>query len=383
MRRIDSLQTKSGHNHRSLWSNRILKIQSNHIIINNNPMKTTKYIFPVLVAAMVITSCQKKETTTVTTQEAILVSTATAALGSYQSSLDFEGNVVASQAANLGASLPGKVEKIYYKEGDFVKQGAVIAELSGELLTQAQIENDAIRKDYERVQRLLDKQSVTPQDYDHIKAKMEASDAKVAQLKKGTIVTAPFSGFITDKLMEEGETFFLNIPLEPGYSHVSGIVRLMKLNPVNIEIEADESVLPKISKGMEVNVKSDAYPDKLFSGRITNIKLMLSTTTHTSTITIEVPNNELLLKPGMFVKVSIPQQPLNGVKVPSTALYRQAGTADDFIFVVKSDQTVEKIKTTRIATFGDSVVVANLTGNETIVTNGKNKLMNGTSIRTK
>jgi membrane fusion protein, multidrug efflux system len=344
-------------------------------------MKTIKYILPLLAAIVALASCQKKETTTATTQKAILVSTAQTTMKTYQTSLNYEGNVVASQSANLGASLPGKVEKINYKEGDFVKQGAVVAELSGELLTQAEIENDAIRKDFERVERLLDKQSVTQQDYDHVKAKLEASDAKVAQLKKATMVIAPFSGYVTDKLMEEGEMFFINIPLDPGYSHATGIVRLMKLNPINVEIEVNESDLPKLKKGMPVEVKSDVYPDKVFTGRISNIKMMLSTTTHTSTLTIEVPNNELLLKPGMFVRVSVPQEPANGIKVPINAIYRQAGTADDYVFVVKPDSTVDKVKTERIVTIGDSVVVNNLSENETIVTNGKNKLMNGTKIR--
>ncbi|HNW51492.1 MAG TPA: efflux RND transporter periplasmic adaptor subunit [Prolixibacteraceae bacterium] len=344
-------------------------------------MKTTKYILPLLAAIVVFTSCQKKETTTTTTQEAVLVSTTRATTGTYQTALNYEGNVVASQSANLGASLPGKVEKINFKEGDFVKQGAVVAELSGELLTQAEIENDAIRKDYERVGRLLDKQSVTQMDYDHIKAKLEASDAKVAQLKKATMVIAPFSGYITEKLMEEGEMFFINIPLDPGYSHATGIVRLMKLNPINVEVEVNESDLPKLKKGIPVEVTSDVYPDKVFTGKISNIKMMLSTTTHTATLTFEIPNNELLLKPGMFVKASVPEESASGVKVPINAIYRQSGTADDYVFVVKPDMTVDKIKTERLETVGDTVVVNNLAGNETIVTNGRNKLMNGSKVR--
>ena len=343
-------------------------------------MKTIKYIIP-LIAAIALTSCQKKEATTVTTDDAILVSTARASLGTYQTSLEYEGSILASQAANLGASLPGKVEKINYKEGDFVKQGAVVAELSGELLTQVEIENDAIRKDYERVERLLQKQSVTQQDYDHIKAKLEASDAKVSQLKKATKVVAPFSGYVTDKLMEEGETFFINIPLDPGYSHASGIVRLMKLDPVKAEIEVNESELPLLKKGMPVAVISDTYPDRTFSGKISNIKMMLSTTTRTSTVTVEVPNKELLLKPGMFVRVTVPQEKTTGVIVPLNAVYRQVGTADDYVFVVKTGNTVEKIKTERIENLGDSIVVSALSGNEIVVTTGKNKLVDGSKIR--
>lgn len=344
-------------------------------------MKVINYILP-LCGLLAFTACQQKNTTTAKKeQKELLVSTSRSIAGTYQTSLEFDGIIKASKAANLGASLPGKVEKINYKEGDFVKKGSVIAELSGEMLTQAQVENNAIRKDFERVERLLKKGSVTQQDYDHIKAKLDASDAKVTQLRKATMVIAPFSGYITDQLMEVGETFFINIPLDPGYSHASGIVRLMNLSTVVAEIEVNETDLPLLKEGMPVNIKSDTYPEVVFNGVIQNIKMMLSSTTHSSTVSIKIDNNDLKLKPGMFVSTLITQEPREGVKVPMGAIYRQAGTANDYIFKVNPDKTVTKLKIERIEDLGDTIVVNKLTGNEVIVTNGKNNLTDGLKIR--
>mgnify|MGYP000935489014 FL=1 len=119
----------------------------------------------------------------------------------------FSGTAEASKSANLGTALPGRIERIHYGKGSFVPKGALIVEMSDEMLLQAQIENDAIKRDFERITRLLEKKSISQMDYDHVKAKYEASVAKVAMLKKNTSITAPFSGIITDILVNEGETY--------------------------------------------------------------------------------------------------------------------------------------------------------------------------------
>jgi len=68
--------------------------------------------------------------------------------------LNFTGTAEANREAALGASIPGRVEKIHFSKGSYVPEGAVIAEMSDEMLIQAQIELEAIRNDFERISRL-------------------------------------------------------------------------------------------------------------------------------------------------------------------------------------------------------------------------------------
>ena len=147
-----------------------------------------------------------------------LVSTVKVQEKSFNPKLSFTGTVFANKEANLGATLPGRVEKIFFEEGQSVRKGDLIVELSDEMLTQATIEYETIKKDFERVSRLREKGSISEMEYDHVKAKFEASKAKVEMVRKNTQVYAPFSGVIVERMMEEGEVYFINPGLEPGYS---------------------------------------------------------------------------------------------------------------------------------------------------------------------
>jgi len=217
----------------------------------------------------------------------------------------FSGTFFPNKEANLGASLPGRIEKFHYQAGAYVKEGSLLVELSAEALLQALIENQALRKDYERVSRLKEKGSISEMDYDHLKAKLEASDIKTEMFRKNTSVTAPFDGVIVEYLVEEGENYFFSINIEPGYSHTSGILRLMQLNPLKVIIEVNEKDLHHFSKGRQVRVICDALNNKEVIGKVKYIRPILSTVSRTAKIEIEVPNPKNEIMPGMFAKVIV------------------------------------------------------------------------------
>ena len=157
--------------------------------------------------------------------------------------LNFTGTAEANREAALGASIPGRVEKIHFAKGSYVPEGAVIAEMSDEMLIQAQIELEAIRKDFERISRLKEKESVSVMDYDHMKAKFDASQTKVNMLKKNTSITAPFGGVLTDITVQEGENYTFVPSVSSDLKMQSGILTIRQLNPLKIIIEVNEKRL--------------------------------------------------------------------------------------------------------------------------------------------
>ncbi len=298
---------------------------------------------------------------------------------SYSPTLSFTGTVFANREANLGAALPGKVEKILFAEGEKVHKGDLIVELADEMLTQAQVENQALRKDYERVKRLREKESISQIELDHIKAKLEASDAKTEMIRKNTRVYAPFSGTIVERMMEEGEIFFINPGLEPGYSMRSGIVRLMQLDPVKVEFEVNEKDLHLVKPGLEAEVIVDSQMGTTFNATVTSVKPMLSTLTRTATAKIILSNPKGELKPGMFARIdiSLPQQ--ESVFVPLSSIGRLQGTGEEFIYIV-DDGVAKRRVVTRLYTKNDMVAVAGVEQNQQIITEGKAKVMDGQKV---
>lgn len=337
-----------------------------------------KYIVIILVLALF--GCKSNKQSDEQVQAEIpVVKTAKAIEMSFAQRLTYPGTVFANRESNLGAALPGKVERICFAEGDKVKKGDLIIELSDELLTQAEVENQALRKDFERVARLREKESISQIEYDHLKAKLEASDAKTNMIKKNTRVYAPFSGTIVDRMMEEGEVYFINPGLDPGYSMRSGIVRLMQLDPVKIEFEVNEKDLARVIPGLQAEVSVDAYPEKTYQGKIHKVKPMLSTLTRTAKVQIILENNSGELKPGMFARVSVVLPNQQSVFVPLSAITRLAGTGEEFVYVVE-DNTAKRIVINQIHTSGKNVAVTGIKSGQMVIVEGKAKVQDGIKV---
>lgn len=335
-------------------------------------------------ALLVMVSCseQKQATVSQDKSEIIPVKVAKAGAKEFTPSLDLSGTAFADREANLGAALPGRVEKIYFPEGASVKKGDLLVSLSGELYTQTLVEFKTIEKDYERVSRLNEKGSITQQEYDHVKAMYDASKSKVDMMKKNAEIVAPFSGTIVEYLVKEGENYFFNLNLDPGYSTTSGIVRLMKLDPIQVEAEVNEKDLSEIKRGQEAEVSFDAMKDNTFRGRIGYIKPALSTLTHTATIKIEISNPSAIIKPGMFAHVKIDLKPVNAVSVPLNSIYRQAGTSDDYVFTVEGN-VAKRIKINRLFNDNSSTGVSGIEPGVSVVVFGKERLSDGSHVEIK
>lgn len=347
-------------------------------------MKRFKYITQRLTLLclsplIMLASCNTKTEPKAEKENAIPISIAIVEEKSFDNTIELTGTFFANKEANLGASMPGKVEKFHYKAGSFVKQGDLLVELSAELLTQALIEYETIKKDFERVERLYQKGSVAEIEYDHLKAKLEASAAKTEMIRKNTSVAAPFDGIIVEYLMEEGENYFFNLSLEPGYSNTSGILRLMQLNPLTINIEVNEKDLKYIKEGDNVKVICEAYPELNLEGKISYIKPILSTISRTATVEVNIANPNLTIKPGMFAKVIITRSEQRAACVPINAIYRQPGTPEDYVFKI-IDNTAYRVRINRLKTIGSWVAVDSVKAGDTVATNGKNRLIDGSRI---
>src|SRR6056297_1987247 len=301
---------------------------------------------------------------------------------SYIPGLSYSGTAKANKEANLGTSIPGRVEEIYFNEGDKVKKDELIVELSSELYLQALVESQTIEKDFERIALLKEKGSVTQQDFDHIKAKYEASKAKTQLMKKNTEIRAPFSGTIVDYLVNEGENFLFSPSLKAGYSMTSGVVKLMQLNIIRVEIDVNEKDLAKIRQGQSAELIFDAYPQNVYSGKVTQIASVLSTLSRTATVEISIPNDDFLIKPGMYAKVNLVLPEREAVFVPLEAIYRQSGTGNDYVFRI-DDNTAHRIPVQRMDHLEDKVAVSGIDANVTIAVAGKNKLNEGTRVEIK
>ena len=297
----------------------------------------------------------------------------------YSNDISTSATIYASKEANVGATIPGKLEKLYVEKGDNVQEGQLMAMMSGELLTQAKVEYDALKKDYNRVKRLHEEGSVTDQRLDHVKAEYDAAKAKVDMLKENTEIRAPFSGTVTDFLLQEGENFSFNPNLKAGYSKTSGIIQLMRLNPVEISFQINEKDLSAIHKGQKVRIRLTAFPDTIMQGRITKMPNILSTSSRSGEVVAQLPNPDGIILPGMSANVSVNTDETSAVFVPLEAVSREQETNTDYVYKVKNKK-VQKIEVNRIATIKGKVALSGIKAEKKVVTGGKEGLEEGDKV---
>lgn len=331
---------------------------------------------------LVLTGCAQKEQN-VRETSVVKVGTTLSDEKEFHPLLSYSGTIMANKEASLGATLPGKIEKMYFQRGDEVPKGALMAELSGEMLTQARVEYDAIQRDFDRISRLKDKGSVSQMEYDHLKARLDASAAKVDMMQKHTQVIAPFSGTITDIMVNEGENYSL-IPTVDQQKMVinNGILKLMQLNPIKVSIEVNEKDLSKIKIGQTANVSADAFPERSFTARVIYINPVLSSISRTAAVEMEIHNPGHDLKPGMYANVSLIMPSVKGIFIPLSAICRSTGTSNDYIFTLEGGKA-HKLFVKQIKTEGDKVFVDGLAAGTVIIHVGKSKLVEGTQVESK
>jgi membrane fusion protein (multidrug efflux system) len=229
------------------------------------------------------------------------------------------------------------------------------------------------------VKRLHDKGSVTEQKLDHIKAEYDAAKAKAKMLEQSTKIRAPFSGVVTGFLLEEGENYMFSPNLEPGYSMTSGIVQLMKLNPLEVHFDVNERDLRHLTPGQEIRIELMAFPDTVFQGEVYRTPDVLSTATRSGKVTARLPNPKHMVKPGMSADVTVFTSPDSVIFVPLESVFRPQGTDDDYVYQVINNK-VERRKVKRIATVDDRVAVKGLPENTQVVIAGKDGLEEGSRV---
>jgi len=148
------------------------------------------------------------------------------------------------------------------------------------------------------------------------------AETQVGQARKAltdTVIRAPISGYIAERVADLGEFVTPNAP----NTKVATIVRTSTLR---LKIDVPEQSIGRVTTGQGISLQVSAYPDRNFSGTVARILPSLNAAARTLTVEAEVPNGDGLLKPGQFATVRITQAKAeNAVMVPASAV-RTEGT---------------------------------------------------------
>jgi RND family efflux transporter MFP subunit len=310
----------------------------------------------------------------------------------------YTGLIEAWNKINITPDVGGKIAKIYVEEGDRVQEGQLLAELDTKAtrlqLEQAQAGYAVAEANYkdaqrnvERMERLKSENAVSQQQYEQLKLAFDAADAQLQQARAAlnlanhnldvSIMKAPFSGVVASKNAEVGDV--IN-PLMGGFSPSSGVLTLMDFSRVKIEIEVSSQEIARINKGMTALMRVDAFPDRVFPGRVSIVNLTADPMTRKFGVQITADNPELSLRPNTFGEVTLEVSTHeDALVIPQSAVLENR-----YVFVAQDDNTVVRKEVTLGLQNTDMVeVISGIEVDDLIIVDGNYGLEEGSKIEIK
>ncbi len=328
---------------------------------------------------------------------AVPVTAATVALKTVPVQLSAIGNVEPYTSVAVKARVDGQIVAVGFKEGDEVRQGAMLFEIDrrpfAAALRQAEanLQKDKALLDHAaeqeaRYKDLLQKNFISADAYEQIRTNAETAaatvDADRAAIESARLsldyctIRSPVTGYAGRILIQQGNLVKAN--------DTNPLVTINQVVPIYVSFALPEQTIPDIRKyraegalRVQAAIGKSGAP---IGGKLASLDNTADAATGTIRLRAEFPNLDKALWPGQFVNVVVTlYEQKDAVVAPSAAL--QNGPNGQYVFVVKPDLTVEmrEIKVDR--TVGDDTVVASgLKPGETIVTAGQLRLAPGVHV---
>lgn len=252
--------------------------------------------------------------------------------------VEASGTINPVTQTSVGTQISGRVEQIFVDYNSQIKKGQLLAVIDPSTYKSNVVQQEAnlqklesvfknAKRNYERYKKLYSQELVAKSELDNAEMDYMSANAQVVQgrasLDKAKIdlsytnVVSPVDGIVISKEVELGQT------VAASYQTPTLFLVAEDLTKMQIEVNISEADISKIKEGQDVNFNIDAYPDKTFRGKVSQVRNAATTISNvvTYTVVVSVDNSDMLLKPGMTANVAIiTAQADNALTVPNQAL---------------------------------------------------------------
>ncbi len=323
--------------------------------------------------ALIMASCGQKtsEQQTVIVEEAPKVTVTKVHAENVPQLSTYPTTVEADIVNNITPQSASRINEILVEVGDHVKKGQKLATMDAINLEKIrlQVANDSI--EYGRTKELYEIGAASQANFEAITLAYEVSKKSYANLLENTILTSPISGVITARNYDEGDMYAMAQPL----------FVVQNITPVKMLINISESNYSKVKKGMDVELSADAFPGETFKGKVNLVYPTIDPRSHTFPVEIIVDNKDEKLRPGMFTRVTINYGTNYRVVVPDSAVLKQVGADDKYVYVLNDDNTVTYTPVKVGIRMGDRYeIISGLNDGDVIVTSGQTRLKNNIKV---
>lgn len=401
-----------------------------------------KFLTVVGIAAVpfLMSSCAKREVeaSAPKTTDVPTVAVARAATEDLSRGLVMTAEFKPFQEVDVMAKVAGYIKMIRVDVGDRVKQGELLATLevpemaddlkkadaavvraksdvarANDELQRAKSAHEMAHLSYTRLAAASEKRPglIAQQDLDEAHSKDLVAEAQVSAAKSAlasaqdqvsvntaetqkvktlidyTRVTAPFTGVITKRYADTGSMIQAGTASQ---TQAMPVVRLSENSLLRLILPVPESAVPTVHIGQQVEVRVPTL-NRTFPGRVARFADKLSLDTRTMDTEVDVPNNNLVLVPGMYAEVDLTLDRRDKVlSIPVIAVDldteqgSKAGEKTGQVMVVTPNNRVERRKVVLgLETSNNVEVRSGLNDGDAVVLSGRQSLQPGQEVRPK
>ncbi|MFD2529559.1 efflux RND transporter periplasmic adaptor subunit [Polaribacter marinaquae] len=356
-------------------------------------MKKYIYIIAFLSASIFITSCGSEEKkAAIDTTPAIKISVNKVAVNSNSQFLSVSGKIQAANSTDLSTRMMGYVKKVHVNVGDKVRKGQLLVSINntdleakkGQVnagIIQAKAAFKNAEKNYNRFKNLFASNSVTQKEMDDMTANYEMAKAGLesANQMKNEInaqftysnITAPFSGVITSKNVENGDMANPGMPL----------ISLETPKVFEVIAMVPETEISEIDKGTDVNVLVKSI-DTTVKGKVTEVSTSAKNTGGQYLVKVALEKTDANILSGMFSTVQFPVErkvKSELVLIPTDAIVKNGQLSGVYTVSESNTAILRWLRLGR--TYGNEVeVLSGLNSDESYIVSAEGKLFNGAKI---
>ncbi|GAB3492527.1 efflux RND transporter periplasmic adaptor subunit [Curvibacter fontanus] len=286
------------------------------------------------------------------------------------------GSLRSRQGVMLRPEVSGRITQLNFRDGERVRKGQLLVQFDDQLqlaqVKQSQAELSIAQANHKRNQELLAQNFVSQRSLDESAANLEVAQAKLA-LAQATAarlkIVAPFDGIAGIRNVNVGDY------LKDG----ADIVNLEDIDKVFVDYRLPERFQTLVKRGQKAQIELDALPGRKFEARVEAVDPLIDANGRSIGVRASIDNKQLLLRPGMFARVST----VFGVRekarvIPEEAIVPQGGKA----FVIQlvpgpdNDTLVSKRVEVKVGirSPGQVEIVEGLKEGNTVVTAGQQRL---------
>ncbi len=331
----------------------------------------------ILITLVMLTGCSEEPTTKKPrTKSEHLVEVTQASVREVSIEKTLPGTLQPIRSVKIFTQEEGLLNKLPYFEGDKVEKNTQIAHLDDAPiradLAKANAELEQAKLDFKRVKNLLPRKLASDDEVAKAKTAVQVAQSEVTQNQirlNYTKITAPFSGIISERLVEAGDVI-------PKLDH---ILTLIDTSSLKAKVFVSELLLPLIKQNDPVTMTIDALGDQRFDAHVMRIHPVIDDDTRRGVIEIElspVPESAL---PGQLCRITLSTLNKQRLMIPFDAMRND--NEGSFVYKIVEGKAVKTYIRTGLQSGFDIEVLDGLKDNDTVITKGFFGLKNKKAVK--